>query len=169
MTEAAFIIDELPCSLPAGVEEADPAERVAEDLRRAAKLRELLQNRRAESRATLRALLLKLLEVADALDRILAAPPDPNNYAEQRRWDSIRVTRKLLDEALRLHNVTPIDLLGQAVDPAWCEVDSTEVRPDLPDETVTRELIRGYAWGTESAPLRPAVVIISRKNETIPP
>ena len=163
MSDADFSIDEAPCSLPPGVAEADPAQRIADDMRRAAKLRDLLRNRRTEGRDALRTLLLKLLEVADALERILAVTPTPGNAAEQRQWDSIRVTRKLLDEALRQQNVTPIDLLGQEADPAWCEVDSTEVRPDLPDETVIRELIRGYAWGDEPAPLRPAVVIISRR------
>jgi molecular chaperone GrpE len=91
--------------------------------------------------------------------------PDPNNPAEIRQWNSIRVTRKQLDEALRLQQVTPIDLLHKPADPNLCEVESYAVNPDLPDETVVAEILRGYRWGEEPEPLRNAVVKVSRQTE----
>lgn len=163
MTDDDFAIHEEPWGLPPGVETADPAQRMADDLRRLIRLRDLLRDKRAESREALRVLLRKLLEVADALESILANAPDPNNPAEMKRWSSIRATRKLLAEALRLQNVTPLDLLGQEANPMLCEVDSYETHPDLPDETVVQEVVKGYRWGDESTPLRPAIIVVSRR------
>ncbi|HEY4689933.1 MAG TPA: nucleotide exchange factor GrpE [Anaerolineae bacterium] len=163
MSETEFEIDETPWPLPPGVEAADPAQRIADDVRRVIRLRELLRDKRSENRSAIRALLLKLLEATDALERILAIMPDPDSPSETRQWNSIRVTRKLLDEALRMQNVTPIELLGRPADPMLCEVDSYQARPDLPDETVVQEVIKGYRWGDEVQPLRSAVVVISRR------
>ena len=163
MIETDFEINETPWPVPPGVEAADPAQRIADDVCRVIRLRDLLRDKRAESRDSLRALLLKMLEVADALERLLAVTPDPDSPAQVRQWHGIRLTRKLVDEALRHQNVTPMDLVGQEADPLLCEVDSYKVRPDLPDETVVQEIIRGYRWGDEPNPLRPAVVVISRR------
>lgn len=160
-----FDITENPYPLPAGVEGADPSKRIANDIRLARRLRAMLRSQRMESRAEMRALLLKLLQVADALERILKELPDPENTADIERWNNIRVTRKLLDEVFRLQNVTPIDLLNKAADPDLCEVDSYVVDPDLPDETVVAEIIRGYRWGDEPEPLRTAIVKISRLTD----
>ena len=82
---------------------------------------------------------------------------------ELKQWNSVRVTRKLLGEALRLQDVTPLDLLDQKADPLLCEIDGYQERPDLPDETVMQEIIKGYRWGDEPTPLRPAIVIVSRR------
>lgn len=163
MTDDDFAIHEQPWSLPPGVEAADPAERMAEDLRRVIKLRDLLRAKRAESRDAMRALLRKLLEVSDALESILAHEPPPGKTMELKQWNSIRVTRKLLGEALRLQDVTPLDLRDQKADPLLCEIDGYQERPDLPDETVVQEIIKGYRWGDEPMPLRPAIVIVSRR------
>jgi molecular chaperone GrpE (heat shock protein) len=163
MLDGDFVISETPWPVPAEVAAADPAQRMADDITRLARLRELLRDQRTRDKKEMRALLLKLLEVADALDRLLAAPPDPTNADASRLWESLRVTRKLLDQGLHLQNVTPMNLLGCEADPALCEVDSYRVRPDLPDEAVVQEVIRGYLWGDEQAPLRTAVVIISRR------
>lgn len=160
-----FEIIESPYPLPPGVEGADPAQRLREDIRLTNRLRDMLRTQRLDSRVEMRAVLLKLLQVADALERILETLPDPDNPAEIRMWNSVRVTRKQLDEALRLQKVTPIDLLHQPADPYLCEVESYEVNPELPDETVIAEIVRGYRWGDEPEPLRSAVVKVSRQSE----
>lgn len=158
-----FEITEKPYPLPEGLESADPARRIADGIRLAQRLRGMLRSSRLESRAELRALLLKLLQVADALERILEKLPDPHNTADIERWNSVRVTRKLLDEVLRLQQVAPLDLLNKPADPHLCEVDSYIVDPELTEETVVEEVIRGYRWGEETEPLRAAVVKVSRQ------
>jgi molecular chaperone GrpE (heat shock protein) len=163
MNKIEFEIRESLLPVPAQVEEADPKQAMANSIQLAARLRGLLLERRTENRASTRALLLKLLEVADALERILAIEPDPGHPSEVRRWNDIRVTRRLLDQVLRLEEVTSLDLVGQEADPTLCEIEGYATRPDLPEETVVQEAIKGYRWGKDASLLRPAVVIVSQK------
>jgi molecular chaperone GrpE (heat shock protein) len=147
------------------VQHADPAERMADDMRMIKRLRDIIQEKRMDSYDSMRKLLLKLLEVDDALDRILAVSPNPECLTEERQWNSIRVTRKLLREAFRLQKVTPIELMGLESDPMLCEIEGHEDRNDLPEDTVIQEIIKGYRWGDDPTPLRTAVVIVSRQSK----
>jgi molecular chaperone GrpE (heat shock protein) len=160
-----FEITESPYPLPPGIEGADPSQRMRDDIHLINRLREMLRTQRKDSRAEMRAVLLKLLQVADSLERILETLPDPQNPAEIRQWNSIRVTRKQLDEVFRLQRVAPIELRNKPADPYLCEVESYVVNPDLPDETVVAEIMRGYHWGDEPEPLRSAIVKVSRVKE----
>jgi molecular chaperone GrpE (heat shock protein) len=165
MSDNEFAINEEPLSVPPSVENVSLEKTLIENMRLRKRLQELIAQNRTESRAAMRALLLKLLDVADALDRILLRAPDPASEAETRQWNNIRLTRKLLDKALQLQQVAPLEVLGKEADPALCEVEDAEERPDLPDGTVIQELIKGYRWGDESEPLRPAVVIVSTNTQ----
>ncbi len=163
MLEEKFAISQAPFEVPAEVTAADPAQALADGVALRGKLRELLVDQRAKGKKEMRGLLLKLLEVADALDRLLEVPASPGNMEAERLWQSIRVTRRLLDQVLRMQDVKPMDMVGCEADPTLCEVDAYQVRPDLADETVVQEVIRGYFWGEEQTPLRTAVVIVSKR------
>lgn len=166
MSDNEFAIDEEPQSVPPGLEDVSLEKTLVENLRLRKRLQELIAQNRAESRAAMRALLLKLLDVADALDRILLRTPDPASQAETRQWNNIRLTRKILDKTFQLQQVAPLELMGKEADPALCEVEDAEERPDLADGTVIQELIKGYRWGDEPEPLRLAVVIVSSNTQT---
>jgi molecular chaperone GrpE (heat shock protein) len=155
-------IRELSVALPPEVIASDPAQSLADSIVRVNKLRELMRDRVGEEKKARRGLLLKLLEIADALDRILAIVPDPSSPSDQRRWNSVRVTRRMVEDALRRQNVTALDLLGKPADPNLCEVDSYQVRPELPHETVVQEVVKAYLW--EDEVLRQGVVIISHRE-----
>ena len=64
------------------IQKSDPAQRIADDMRRIKRLRDLIQEKRLESRDSMRKLLLRLLEVDDALDRILSVAPNPQCPSE---------------------------------------------------------------------------------------
>jgi molecular chaperone GrpE (heat shock protein) len=148
------------------IQKSDPAQRIADDMRRIKRLRDLIQEKRLESRDSMRKLLLRLLEVDDALDRILSVAPNPQCPSEERQWNNIRVTRKLLREVFWLQKVTAIDLKGQEADPMLCEIERSDERNDLPNETVIQEVIKGFRWGDDPVPLRTAVVIVSRQSKS---
>jgi molecular chaperone GrpE (heat shock protein) len=162
----AYSIDEELHNLPPGLENVSLEKTLIENMRLRKRMQDLIAQKRAESRSAMRGLLLRLLDVADALDRIILVTPDPASQTETRQWNNIRLTRKVLDKAFQLQQVTPIDLLGKESDPALCEVEDAEERPDLPDGTVIQELIKGYRWGDEPEPLRLAVVIVSSNAQT---
>ncbi len=167
MGDNEFTIDEEPQSVPPGVENVSLEKSLVEDLRVRKRLQDLIAENRAEHRAAMRALLLKLLDVADSLDRVLLLKPNPDSELETRQWNNIRLTRKILEKTLQVQRVTPLELLGKEADPALCEIEDAEARPDLPDGTVIQELIKGYRWGDESEPLRQAVVIVSSNTQSI--
>ena len=68
-----------------------------------------------------------------------------------------------MDSALARHGVSPIDALGEIFDPAMHEAVSTEVNGTLDDNTITREVRRGYTL--KNTIIRPSMVVISKKEQ----
>lgn len=69
---------------------------------------------------------------------------------------------KNLDSALQKYDVAPIDALGEIFDPDMHEAVSTEVDPTLDENTITREVRRGYML--KNTIIRPTMVVISKKE-----
>jgi molecular chaperone GrpE (heat shock protein) len=155
-------IDDAPIPLPAGVMDADAAHDLAQALLRIADLERASLAGQRQAQESLKAALLALLDVADAIDRMA-------DYAERNRETSTGVarlatslqsTKRMLARSLAKLNVQRLQVKGQPLDPACASVESEEERDDLPEETVTEELIAGYRWGERI--LRKAKVVISR-------
>lgn len=163
-----YAITEPFFDVPSAVELADPAARMAEDIRIKKRLREQLGQARAESRASMRAFLRRVIEIGDALERILAREPDPNNEREAQQWNSIRLTRRMVDKALRSQGAMPLELVGQIADETLCEISDAEPRSDVPNGTVIREIVTGYRWGDDPELLRLAVVVIAQSPKESP-
>jgi molecular chaperone GrpE len=113
--------------------------------------------RTAEARATnrLQSLYVRLLEVADNLDRALsyAAEGDP-------LVPGVRVTRQQLLDLLRREGVTPIEVEpGAPFDPRSHEAVETRAG-DVPEPTVAEVRQPGYLF--EGQVLRPARVVVAR-------
>ena len=123
-----------------------------------------------ERRASLRPLLLELLELRDRLAAgVEATLPAPSWFGrrDQRRERamvalregqamSLRRLERILDE----QQVRPLETVGQSVDPHRMRVVEVEQQPDQPTGVVLRELRRGYTWHDEL--LRAAEVIANR-------
>ncbi len=104
-----------------------------------------------------RDLLIKLLDVADALERASAFE---GQAADPAVTSGAALTYRLLLKVLASEGVTPIECVGQPFNPALHE--AVDVRPDplVTTDTVASELQKGYLHGEEV--LRPARVQVSQ-------
>lgn len=106
-------------------------------------------------------LLLKLLAVADDLDRAVAHVPAE---LEGSPWvEGIKAIDRKVRSVLDSEGVTPIDAAESQFDPRLHEAVLNEETAAVPDGHVTRELQRGYR--IRDRVLRPALVAVA-KNET---
>jgi molecular chaperone GrpE len=155
MSDPLAIVEPL-APLPDGLDDLDLEAEVVGLLARCGRLENQCEHERRAAVEAQRALLLDILEVADALDRIAAA-----NVADEPARRGIGATRRLLAAKLARAGVQPIDLLGVRFDPSIADGADTELRSDLPEDTVVQEIVRGYRWRSEV--LRRASVVVSRQ------
>jgi molecular chaperone GrpE (heat shock protein) len=158
---AALAVAEPPYTFPAGVADADEGAELDRLLVRCARAQDELAAARDGADEEQRRLLLGLLDVQDALDRMAAADADP---ARARR--AVEATRRLLGRRLAAAGVVPLALRGKIADPSVADVDDYEPFPELPDETVIRELVVGYLWNGDV--LRRARVTVAAADPTVP-
>ena len=69
---------------------------------------------------------------------------------------------KNMDSLLKKYDVTPIDALGEIFDPNYHEAISIINDPDLDDNTITKEIRKGYI--SQKRVIRPTLVEISKKG-----
>ncbi len=107
-------------------------------------------------------LLKDLLPVIDnlerALDSALAGNCDPKSLA-----DGVNLTLGQILKVLEGHGATPVEAAGQVFDPCRHQALMTEASPELPANSVVRELQKGYMLRDRL--LRPSLVVVS----TAPP
>lgn len=112
-------------------------------------------------RAEVESLLRSFLEVVDSLDA-LAALSDDVVAARGRTFERIRgQALRVLESA----GVTPIVSTGSSVDLTCSEVVEVRADPDVPEDTVVEEIVRGYRWRDRL--LRRARVAISRNEHDV--
>jgi molecular chaperone GrpE (heat shock protein) len=151
-----FAITEQPVPVPEAVRTVDLAAEMARLMVRCARFEDALKREGLRAAAAERDLLLGLLEVADALDRV--AQQD----APERLRRALEATQRLVRRALSRAGVVPMNLAGMAPDPAIADIEAAEPHPDLPDETVVRQVTTGYWWREEV--LRRARVIVADRG-----
>jgi molecular chaperone GrpE (heat shock protein) len=160
--EQIFEIVEDMIPLPKEVEELDLQSEFVRQIVRCSKLENRLEEIQKSGIDTQRKLLAGLLDVVDALDRILQRPlgsQDPRQ-AFERQSHNIDATRRLLLQKLAQTGVRQMNLEGMVADPLVADVTEYQDNPDLPDETVVREVVRAYLWNAEL--LRRGQVVVSR-------
>jgi molecular chaperone GrpE len=81
----------------------------------------------------------ELMPVIDNLGRALKAQGKADSLAE-----GVKLTHKLLLDALAKHGITPIEAQGKPFDPALHEAVMASSNPKLPDNTVAMELEQGW-------------------------
>lgn len=125
-------------------------------------LQQSLREQETQAAAATEDLFLELLQVGDALEAILnylENNPNPSPEFLQRLPRSLEAVHcKFLDVLGR--QVCPIELEGTQPDFDLCCVVDREVRADLPDQTITKILGRGFRLGEKI--LRPTEVITSK-------
>ena len=69
---------------------------------------------------------------------------------------------KNMDDLLKKYHIQPIDALGEIFDPNFHEAISIINDPDLDDDTITKEIRKGYI--SHERVIRPTLVEISKKG-----
>lgn len=77
--------------------------------------------------------------------------------------DGLDSILKNMDSILKKYQITPIDALGEIFDPNSHEAISIITDSDLDDNTITKEIRKGYISQTRI--IRPTLVEISKKND----
>jgi len=103
-------------------------------------------------------LLGELLTIVDSLERALEVPPAGKHEAGLR--EGIELTLKQLKKLLERFVVVPIEAEGQPFDPNRHQAMMQEPSDRVPDNTVIRQLQRGYT--IHDRLLRPAMVVVAK-------
>jgi len=92
----------------------------------------------------------QMLPVLDNLDRALGSI-DKSQTAKsvefQHFYDGIALVNQQVNEVLTEMGVQPIATVGEQFDPNFHEAVATEERRDLPPNTISEEMLRGYRIG----------------------
>jgi molecular chaperone GrpE len=109
--------------------------------------------------------LKELLPVVDNLDRALDLGDRTG------KWDAlaegVRMTRKLLEDTLARQGLKAFSARGKPFDPHLHEAMGHEEREDLPPNTVSTEVLRGFTLHDRL--VRPALVMVARPPAAAPP
>ena len=104
-------------------------------------------------------LVSNLLPVLDDLERALAA--DKNSDNKEAIIGGLEMILKTTQNVLFRRGLSPIDAVGKRLDPTKHEAIGFVSSADCEDNTVVRELRKGYMFGDRV--LRPSIVEVARK------
>lgn len=134
-------------------------------MRRVAELELVIaEERRSRDKATEK-LLLQVLEAIDGFERVFHAVQAKEDQVtkQMKIWlGNFRTIKRMLENILSEHQVTPIQNLDAGFDPRWHRVSETVEDPSRPDGAIAQELTRGYVRGKDI--LRKSEVVVV-KNE----
>ena len=157
-------MSDAPLTYVLSQEERDRLQRELEALyKERVLLQQSLREQQTQAAATTEDLFLELLELGDALEALLNYLTDnPNLSPEflQRLPRSLGAVHRKFLSVLGKRQVCPIELEGTQPDFDLCRVVDREVRADLPDQSITKILRRGFRLSEKI--LRPTEVITSK-------
>jgi molecular chaperone GrpE (heat shock protein) len=108
-----------------------------------------LASQKAEHALRTERLLLSLLEILDAFERIFASATireEALSGAKKVWLGNFRTVYRLLVGTLREQGIEPIEVRTRQFDPLRHQAVETVPDPELPTGTIVRQEIRGYAW-----------------------
>ncbi len=117
------------------------------------------RDREADQRHASSRVVQNLLPVLDNFERAIASAAGDDAGSSLHQGVQL-IFRQILDE-LRREGLEAIDTVGEPFDPELHEAVATEEHADLPHQTITEELQRGYTLNSRL--LRPALVKVSTK------
>ncbi len=134
-------------------------------LRERATLKGILIEQAEKAQAEKEQLFLELLEMFDTLEYLityLGENPEPNPKIWQRLPKSIATMQKKLLMILERREVSLINFEGTEPDFKLCQVVDCEVRPDLPEKSITKIVRSGFQISDRL--LRPVEVITAKNS-----
>ncbi len=111
-------------------------------------------------------LIKDILPIVDNLERALEIPYENNESAFNGMREGVQMTLKGLQESLEKFGVVSIDSLDKPFDPNFHQAVMQEESEGHPDNTVSKELQKGYVMRERL--LRPAMVVVSKKPASKP-
>jgi len=102
-----------------------------------------------------------LLTVVDNLERAILSVE--NNSAKDSLLDGVKLTHKEIIKLFEMFNVKPVEAENQPFDPNFHQAVNQKETDDLPENTVTEVLQKGYLLHDRL--IRPAMVVVSKKIE----
>ena len=109
-------------------------------------------------------LLKELVPVLDNLERALEH--GRQSEAPEALLEGLDLMNQDFLKVLGRFGVTPINSVGERFDPAYHHAVMEEEAPEVEDQTVLKELQKGYLL--QNRLLRPAMVVVSRNTEKSP-
>jgi molecular chaperone GrpE len=109
-------------------------------------------------------LLKELVPVLDNLERALEH--GRQSEAPEALMEGLDLVNQDFLKVLGRFGVTPINSVGERFDPAYHHAVMEEEAPEVEDQTVLKELQKGYMLANRL--LRPAMVVVSRNAEKSP-
>jgi len=103
----------------------------------------------------------QLLTVVDNLERAILSTKD--NSDEEGLLKGVQLTHKEIIKLFETFNVKPVEADKQPFDPNFHQAVTQEETDDLPENTVSKVLQKGYLFHDRL--IRPAMVIVSKKIE----
>jgi molecular chaperone GrpE len=109
-------------------------------------------------------LLKDLLTVVDNLERALDVRRENLSNVESCMIEGVEMTLNEILNLLKKYNVTQVDADRKPFDPNYHDAVMQEESDDLPDNTVKKELQKGYLLHDRL--IRPAMVVVSKGRST---
>jgi len=134
------------------------------------KARRALSDREREHVQEMSRLLLDVIEIGDAFERVFRAVRDMGDRVDRstRRWiNNFRSISRILRRVLAEHGAVEIETVGQSFDPRWHRISELVQDPDRPDGTIVRQVRKGYVW--RGVVLRKAELVVVRNDQSDPP
>jgi molecular chaperone GrpE len=103
-----------------------------------------------------------MLPVVDSLDLAIASAGN-DQQANSSVVEGVTMTLKEIYKVFEQFGVRPIESIGKTFDPAFHQAMMQEETEAYPENTVSRELQKGYM--IHDRLLRPAMVVVSKKKE----
>lgn len=107
-------------------------------------------------------LIKDILPIVDNLERALEIPEGENETTLDGMREGVQMTLKGLLDSLKKYGVVPIESLDKPFDPNFHQAVMQEESDKHPENTVSRELQRGYMM--QDRLLRPSMVVVSKKS-----
>ncbi len=104
----------------------------------------------------------ELLPFLDNLERAIALAKDTKDM--DKMIEGIELTLSGYFKTLERFGLKTFAAEGKRFDPNYHEALSVEENPDVEEDTVLKELLRGYTL--HDRVIRPALVVVSKKNQT---
>jgi molecular chaperone GrpE len=107
-------------------------------------------------------LMKELLNTLDSFDRALETAAADTSSASENTLRGFELIAKQLHDTLGRFGLKPIEAMGQTFDPNFHQAVSTEASDEAEENTVVREMRKGYTLNGRL--LRPAMVSVSVKK-----